>query len=82
MRRALVVSGIALVAVLAVPAVRRSLAGHAEAAGAALRRRVADFRTDVATREAELRSALLPDPADVEAAQRRRSAPDDDVDPY
>ncbi|MEE6281092.1 hypothetical protein [Georgenia sunbinii] len=84
MRRPVIVVGVVVaMAVLAVPAVRRGIAGRVAALGAGVRTRVADFRLDFDTREAELRAQLLPSPEDVKSAERRRAAVTrDDVEPY
>lgn len=83
MRRPLVVVGVVvIVAVVAVPAVRRGVAGRLDALRDSVRDRVAGFREDYATREAELRTALLPAPADVTAAERRRAETRGTIEPY
>ena len=84
MRRSLVMAGVVIaVAVLAVPAVRRGVAGRVDRLADGVRGRVAAFQQDYATRESELRARLLPEPDAVEAAGRRRATTDlDDVEPY
>lgn len=83
MRRPLVVVGVVvIVAVVAVPAVRRSVAGRLDAVRDSVRDRVTAFREDYATREAELRTALLPEPGDVTAAERRYAEAHGSVEPY
>ncbi len=73
MRRTVVVGATVLVVVvIATPAVRRGLSTGLESLADGLRARVEAFRTDYATREAELRERLLPDDAVVAAATRHR----------
>ena len=69
---AVLVVGVGLV--LAAPEVRRSIGSRAAAAVETVRSRVREFRTDYATREAELRAQLLPTEDEQDAAARHRAA--------
>ncbi|MEE6297109.1 hypothetical protein [Georgenia wangjunii] len=68
------VLGAAALVALAVPAAGGGVGRALSGLTAEARRRVAAFRTDMAVRESELRSGLLPSEPDVAAARAHRAA--------
>ncbi len=76
MRRTVVVAVlvVGVGVVLTAPRARRSIGTRAAAAAQTVRTRVREFRTDYATREAELRARLLPTEEQQAAAARHRAA--------
>ena len=74
MRRTLVAgAAFTAVAVLALPAVRRTVATRTAGLVDLARERLAAFRTDYAEREAQLRADLLPTASATADTARRRS---------
>ena len=65
---------VGVVVVLAAPAVRRGLGARLDAVTGAVRGRLETFRTDYATREADLRRQLLPTEEQHAQAEQHRAA--------